>query len=74
MRRPSAAFGCDLLTVGERKPPPACKGTPAMTTRIQLLISAIGIVFLTVLAAGVPIDWPEPVSGFAAFVSSGILP
>ena len=45
-----------------------------MAARIQLLVSAIGIGVLTVLAAGVPIDWPEPVTSFVAYVSSGIQP
>lgn len=45
-----------------------------MATRIQLLLSAVCIGFLTVLAAGVPIDWPEQISSLAALISSGILP
>jgi len=72
LRRLAAAFGCDVLTTGGLYPT-GSEGTEAMAARIQLLISAIGIGLLTVLAAGVPIDWPEPVSAIATFVS-GILP
>jgi hypothetical protein len=45
-----------------------------MAARIQLLLSAIGVGLLTVLAAGVPIDWPEPVMRLAAIISSGFQP